>query len=950
MQLQNPFKELDWSDLKTFSQPFSNLVSKSEELILSKNGLEPAIKRSLLNFTLKYIKKSLSNKSLLDICSPTQELEFKKRLEYLINMIGSETISSFNYSITELLKSGCIKINKGSRFNNTIDFIQYDEHKQLGLFRYYSSDRHSENFYLENNEIIPQLDKTIEHKIFTDTFSFERRIWISLVDDSKHSKITCNIDGKKVKIRDLNRKINDYLEIDKSLENLKKIKPSFNIVSNYKDCWVLMDRDNQADDNAEHLYRFINNNRKDIDAYFVIRNDSHDWTRLKSEGFKLLAYGSSEHEIALESCSRVISSHAAQFATDYFKDKRMLWKKFIFLQHGVIHNDQSALFKPDWKRFDIFVTSSPLEYESISGELSSYKFTRKEVKLTGLPRHDALIKSKIEKEKIILVMPTWRPSLLGKVISGTERELIPNFLESDYYKAWFSLLVNNGLRDFAKKTGYRIIFFPHANIQPYLSEISLPGDIEVMSHASGSIQELFLKASIMITDYSSVAFEMAYLGKPVCYYQFDEREFFSKGHYNKGYFDYRNDGFGPVIKDEQEVISFITDTIKNDCAMQTIYLDKSVSFFPFKDGNCCQRVLNEIENLDDIELNNNDSINYLTESAENAFKEGLWYQATIRYEKLLSINTNENRKNHSINNYFISLQNLGYGMKLEILAASNNEYKESFSPELMLRGDIINDLLFDQNKSLDYPDFPLNYKRDFEIYNLLKNNSINETLFSFNYKLQSKETLNLNNKPKESSNLNELIELDVDNINCIFFKKSHLMLYLLSIQNKHESVIDYYNNLPYRDRAYILNKYLFLLSLKALKKWGKILQNIGDDPVLQGRTGIANFATIYFFAINYAKTIITDIEDYDYILNNSEELDFNKVSDIAKYHLLTNNDFIRAGMLIEKNVKICDSRIFEFYIRALCRENLQTKAYHLLKECEVADLTQNNMILLGISQ
>lgn len=28
--------------------------------------------------------------------------------------------------------------------------------------------------------------------------------------------------------------------------------------------------------------------------------------------------------------------------------------KIYFLQHGIIHNDQSTLFRPDWKKIDIF--------------------------------------------------------------------------------------------------------------------------------------------------------------------------------------------------------------------------------------------------------------------------------------------------------------------------------------------------------------------------------------------------------------------------------------------------------------------------------------------------------------------------------------------------------------------------------------------------------------------
>ncbi|WP_170986164.1 CDP-glycerol glycerophosphotransferase family protein, partial [Escherichia coli] len=167
---------------------------------------------------------------------------------------------------------------------------------------------------------------------------------------------------------------------------------------------------------------------------------SHDWVRLEKEGFKLLAFGSREHEAALESCDKIISSHAAQFVTDYFKDKRMLWKKFIFLQHGIIHNDQSTLFRPDWKKIDIFLTSGVDEYNSLAGEKTTYKFTKKEVKLTGLPRHDSLLKKDIDEENIILVMPTWRPNLLGKVTSGTSRELLPDFQNSEYAKAWTELL------------------------------------------------------------------------------------------------------------------------------------------------------------------------------------------------------------------------------------------------------------------------------------------------------------------------------------------------------------------------------------------------------------------------------------------------------------------------------------------------------------------------------
>ncbi|HFF9476560.1 TPA: CDP-glycerol glycerophosphotransferase family protein, partial [Escherichia coli] len=112
--------------------------------------------------------------------------------------------------------------------------------------------------------------------------------------------------------------------------------------------------------------------------------------------------------------------------------------------------------------------------------------------------------------------------MLGKVTSGTSRELLPDFQNSEYAKAWTELLSSASLYNLIKNEGYRIIFFPHANMQPYISEFNLPEHISIQSHYDGSIQSLFKRSKIMITDYSSVAFEMAYLNKPVCYYQFDE--------------------------------------------------------------------------------------------------------------------------------------------------------------------------------------------------------------------------------------------------------------------------------------------------------------------------------------------------------------------------------------------------------------------------------------------
>ncbi|EAH7076795.1 capsular biosynthesis protein, partial [Campylobacter jejuni] len=78
-----------------------------------------------------------------------------------------------------------------------------------------------------------------------------------------------------------------------------------------------------------------------------------------------------------------------------------------------------------------------------------------------------------------------------------------------------------------------------------------------------SMQKLFCESSLMITDYSSVAFEMAVLKKPVIYYQFDKNELFSRHIYTQGYFDYNKDGFGTVVLDIDNLLYELKMKLQN---------------------------------------------------------------------------------------------------------------------------------------------------------------------------------------------------------------------------------------------------------------------------------------------------------------------------------------------------------------------------------------------------
>ena len=99
---------------------------------------------------------------------------------------------------------------------------------------------------------------------------------------------------------------------------------------------------------------------------------------------------------------------------------------------------------------------------------------------------------------------------------------------------------------------------------------------------------------MLVTDYSSVAFDFAYLRKPILYTQFDRDEFFSGKHLRRGYFDYERDGFGEIEYDLDSTVSRIVEYMKNGCALKEKYNERINGFFAYCDTNNSERAFNAI--------------------------------------------------------------------------------------------------------------------------------------------------------------------------------------------------------------------------------------------------------------------------------------------------------------------------------------------------------------------
>lgn len=373
----------------------------------------------------------------------------------------------------------------------------------------------------------------------------------------------------------------------------------------FRDAWVLMDRITDADDNAQRLFEYLRLHRPDINAWFVLDKQSADWPALRKRfGRRVIAHGSATWVTLMLNCRHLISSHIdapIQRPRQIMKITRRPRWSFVFLQHGVIKDDISGWLNP--KQIDLFVTSTPQEHASIVGDGSSYVFTEKEVKRTGLARFDRLLEMgrgvAESEQRLILVAPTWRNWLNQPLAAGeTKRQIVDNFPTTEYARNWFGLLHSEALADLCREAELKIGFLPHPNVQPVLESVHLPPHVLALRYADHDVQRLFAEAALLVTDYSSVAFNSAYIDRPVVYFQFDQQLVELGGHLGrKGYFDFARDGFGPVALNLDDAVDKITKAVRSGRRLQSPYLERAAAAFPERDGGCCRRIVAAIEQL-----------------------------------------------------------------------------------------------------------------------------------------------------------------------------------------------------------------------------------------------------------------------------------------------------------------------------------------------------------------
>ena len=147
-------------------------------------------------------------------------------------------------------------------------------------------------------------------------------------------------------------------------------------------------------------------------------------------------------------------------------------------------------------------------------------------------------------------------------------------------------------------SGLELAMMPHPNLAGGFDEGLVPSDVRRLSYAGDDVQDVLSRTALLVTDYSSVAFDAAFIDRAVLYYQFDRDQVFGEGHfYRRGYFSYEDHGYGPVATTPDQALAGVAEFLANGSTSPSTYEDRRSAAFPARDGQACSRVYDSMLEL-----------------------------------------------------------------------------------------------------------------------------------------------------------------------------------------------------------------------------------------------------------------------------------------------------------------------------------------------------------------
>ena len=361
-----------------------------------------------------------------------------------------------------------------------------------------------------------------------------------------------------------------------------------------RNIWLFADKIYKAGDNAEWLYRYAITQDDGAHKYYALRDDVPDARRFKKEGIPYLKYKTIRQRLLFLHATIVVFTH--NNAPGYYRFGgvnevyfRGLYNyDIMYVQHGLTVQDTAWLFKKSVDDFTRFFVASKFETDNLLRPAYGYKST--EIVKAGAARYDGLVN---DDKKNILITPTWRTYLAppGKDY-GESRDANNRFKDSDFYKIYNSLITNKKLLSTAKRLGYNITYLIHPVMSSQIDDFDHNNKLVkiVAARDDYDYNKGMSEASLMVTDYSGVQFDFAYMYKPVVYFHPPQLP----PSYDEATYKYNKHALGDIATDVDALVSLICTYMESTCKLKPKYKKRIDNFFYHHDRNNSKRTYEEI--------------------------------------------------------------------------------------------------------------------------------------------------------------------------------------------------------------------------------------------------------------------------------------------------------------------------------------------------------------------
>jgi CDP-glycerol glycerophosphotransferase (TagB/SpsB family) len=328
-------------------------------------------------------------------------------------------------------------------------------------------------------------------------------------------------------------------------------------------------------DNGFSFYKYCRAREDGKEVYFVGKASNPIIQEELAGDDHILRYGSFRHAVIFCQASTCFYTHTYR---DLTYRRFFEWfgggKDLVYLHHGVL----------GFKKFDhfyhmkrnimrVFTVGSNLEKSIL---LDQAGVDRERVQVTGYARYDSLRDQSDVGERQIVYMPTHRNYLSSRKDVGSFISRINSFLNSE------------NLIELLKRNKAQLLVCPHRQMYKYLAAIK-PGSERVkgLGLSDSTPRDLICSGSLLITDYSSVAWDFFYLGKPVVFFRFDMAEYLQD---RGSYLDLEDPLIGDIASDEEGVIELVERYCDNGFQLTPQHAAFRKENIPHFDGNNCSRI------------------------------------------------------------------------------------------------------------------------------------------------------------------------------------------------------------------------------------------------------------------------------------------------------------------------------------------------------------------------